>query len=410
MRRALPALLLALGVAAAAEEPVTFTDAEVKRLLQHSPLPPPPANETNAHADDPGAAALGQALFFEPRLSKGGDISCATCHRPERSFTDGRALSRGVADGRRHTPSLWNVAYNRWLFWDGRADSLWSQALHPIEDPLEMAGSRAAVVAAVRGDARLRAAYQSVFGPLPAAGAGRPEVNRAFANLGKAIEAYERRLLSRRAPFDVFVEGVREQDAAKQAALSPAARRGLKLFLGRGNCRTCHTGPTFTDGEFHAIELPPTGVADPGRLEGIERVVKDEFGAGGAFSDRTDGPRAQNVRFLSRAPHAQGQFKTPTLRNVARTAPYMHNGQLATLADVLAHYSTLENRPPAGPHQEVVLAPLSLSSDETADLLAFLESLTDTSLDPALLRPPGPVRAGSPSRARRTTLRQSSSR
>jgi cytochrome c peroxidase len=410
MRRALPALLLALGVAAAAEEPVAFTDAEVKRLLQHSPLPPPPANETNAHADDPGAAALGQALFFEPRLSKGGDISCATCHQPERSFTDGRALSRGVADGRRHTPSLWNVAYNRWLFWDGRADSLWSQALHPIEDPLEMAGSRAAVVAAVRGDARLRAAYQSVFGPLPAAGAGRPEVNRAFANLGKAIEAYERRLLSRRAPFDVFVEGVREQDAAKQAALSPAARRGLKLFLGRGNCRTCHTGPTFTDGEFHAIELPPTGVADPGRLEGIERVVKDEFGAGGAFSDRTDGPRAQNVRFLSRAPHAQGQFKTPTLRNVARTAPYMHNGQLATLADVLAHYSTLENRPPAGPHQEVVLAPLSLSPGETADLLAFLESLTDTSLDPALLRPPGPVRAGSPSRAPRTTLRQSSSR
>ena len=161
---------------------------------------------------------------------------------------------------------------------------------------------------------------------------------------------------------------------------------------GRGNCRTCHTGPTFTDGEFHAIELPPTGVSDPGRLEGIERVSKDEFGAGGAFSDHTDGPRAENVRFLSRAPHAQGQFKTPTLRNVARTAPYMHNGQLATLPDVLAHYSTLENRPPAGPHQEAVLAPLSLSPDETADLLAFLDSLTDTSLDPALLRPPGRAR------------------
>jgi len=406
MRRALGALLLALASSAAAEEPVTFTDAEVKRFLQHSPLPPPPANETNAHADHAGAAALGQALFFEPRLSKGGDISCATCHQPERSFADGRALSRGVADGRRHTPSLWNVAYNRWFFWDGRADSLWSQALHPIEDPLEMAGSRAAVVAAVRGDARLRSAYEPVFGPLPAAGAGRADVNRAFANLGKAIEAYERRLLSRRAPFDVFVEGVREQDAAKQAALSPAARRGLKLFLGRGNCRTCHTGPTFSDGEFHAILLPPTGVSDPGRLEGIERVVKDEFGAGGAFSDGTDGPRAQNVRFLSRAPHAQGQFKTPTLRNVARTAPYMHNGQLASLPDVLAHYSKLENRPPAGPHQEAVLAPLALSPDETADLLAFLDALTDTSLDPALLRPPGPAAPPSPSRSRRTTLRQ----
>jgi cytochrome c peroxidase len=401
MRRALPALALALAVAAAADEPVTFTEIEVKRFLQHSPLPPPPANETNAHADDPQAAVLGQALFFDPRLSKGGTISCATCHQPEKSFADGRALSKGAADGRRHTPSLWNVAYNRWLFWDGRADSLWAQALHPIEDPVEMAGSRDAVLAAVSGDHRLRAAYEAVFGPLPPRGASRAEVSRTFANLGKAIEAYERRLLSRRAPFDVFVEGFRENDAAKQAALSPAARRGLKLFLGRGNCRTCHTGPTFSDGEFHAIELPPvTAVPDPGRLEGIERVVKDEFGAGGAYSDRTDGPRAQNVRYLSRAaPHARGQFKTPTLRNVARTAPYMHDGRLATLPDVLAHYSRLENRPPAGPHQEAILTPLSLSREETSDLLAFLDALTDTSLDAALARPPAPV----PSRAPRTT-------
>lgn len=390
MTRALPGLALALAVAAAADEPVTFSDLEVKRLLQHSPLPPPPADETNAHADDPRAAALGQALFFEPRLSRDGTLSCASCHQPEKSFTDGRALSKGVGDGRRHTPSLWNVAYNRWLFWDGRADSLWSQALHPIEDPVEMAGSRNAVVAAVRTDARLRDAYQAIFGPLPSSDASPTEVNRAFANLGKAIAAYERRLLSRRAPFDVFVEGVRENDAAKQAALSPAARRGLKLFLGRGNCRTCHTGPTFSDGEFHAIELPPTGAADPGRLEGIERLLKDEFGAGGAYSDSTDGPRAQHVRFLSRAPHALGQFKTPTLRNVALTAPYMHNGQMKTLPDVLAHYSKLENGPPAGPHQETILAPLSLTPAETADLLAFLHALTDASLDPALARPPFP--------------------
>jgi cytochrome c peroxidase len=386
--RALPALALALAVSAAADEPVTFTDLEVKRFLQHSPLPPLPPDETNAHADDPRAAALGQALFFEPRLSKSGTISCATCHQPDRSFTDGRALSQGVGAGRRHTPSLWNVAYNRWLFWDGRADSLWSQALHPIEDPVEMAGSRDAVVAAVGADARLRDAYQAVFGPLPPSGASRTEISRAFANLGKAIAAYERRLLSRRAPFDVFVEGVRENDTAKQAALSPAARRGLKLFLGRANCRTCHTGPTFSDGEFHAIELPSTGAPDPGRLEGIERVLTDEFGAGGAYSDRTDGPRAQHVRFLSRAPHALGQFKTPTLRNVALTAPYMHNGQLKTLPDVLAHYSKLENAPPAGPHHETILAPLALTPEETGDLLRFLEALTDSSLDPALARRP----------------------
>jgi cytochrome c peroxidase len=253
---------------------------------------------------------------------------------------------------------------------------------------VEMAGSRDAVVATVRGDGPLRDAYQAVFGPLPASGASRMEISRAFANLGKAIAAYERRLLSRRAPFDVFVEGVREKDAVKQAALSPAARRGLKLFVGRGNCRTCHTGPAFSDGEFHAIDLPTTGAPDRGRLEGIERVLKGEFGAGGAYSDRPDGPRAQHVRFLSRAPHALGQFKTPTLRNVALTAPYMHDGQLATLSDVLAHYSKLENAPPAGPHHETILAPLALTPAETGDLLRFLEALTDTSLDPTLARPP----------------------
>lgn len=406
MRRPLAAVALALAVSAAAEDAVPFSDAEVRRFLQHSPLPPPPANETNAYADDPRAAHLGQALFFDHRLSKDGTVACATCHEPEKSFTDGRALSRGIGEGRRHTPTLWNVAYNRWLFWDGRADSLWAQALQPMEDPVEMAGSREAIVAAVRSDDRLRAAYEAVFGPLPGAGAARPEVSRAFANLGKALEAYERRLVSRRAPFDVFVEGWREDDAAKRSALSPSALRGLKLFVGRGNCRSCHTGPAFTDGEFHAVALPRAGAADPGRLEGIDRVLRDEFGAGGAFSDRTDGPRAQHVKFLTRAPHALGQFKTPTLRNVARTAPYMHDGQLASLRDVLAHYSRLENAPPAGPHQETILQPLSLTPEETDDLLAFLDALTDTSLAPALLRPPDPFPASSPPRTPLANLRR----
>lgn len=407
MTRAAAALLLALALPAGAEEPVAFTDVEVKRFLQHSPLPPPPANETNAYADDPRAAELGQALFFDHRLSKDGTVACATCHQPEKSFTDGRALSRGVGEGRRHTPSLWNVAYNRWLFWDGRADSLWSQALGPIEDPQEMAGSREAAVAAVRADPHLRGAYESVFGPLPADGAARVELNRAFANLGKAIEAYERRIVSRRSAFDVFVEGWRTDDAAKQAALPPAARRGLKLFVGRGGCRACHTGPAFTDGEFHATQLPQAaGAVDPGRLEGIDRLRADEFGAVGAFSDRTDGPRAQHVRFLSRPQHALGQFKTPTLRNVVLTPPYMHAGQLRTLRDVLAHYSSREPKPDAGAHEETALQPLSLTPEETADLLAFLESLTDTDLDPALLRAPAPGGRAAASRSPLTPLRR----
>src|SRR6185295_17867475 len=131
----------------------TFTDLEVKRLLQHSPLPPPPPDETNAKADDPRAARLGRALFFDARLSGNGRLACASCHQPERSWTDGMALAHGADEGRRQTPSLWNVAYSRWYFWDGRADSLWSQALQPIESPREMAGSREAAVRLVREDA-----------------------------------------------------------------------------------------------------------------------------------------------------------------------------------------------------------------------------------------------------------------
>ena len=383
MTRAL--LLLVLAGPVAADEAVTFTDVDVKRLLQHSPLPPPPADETNAKADDPRAAALGRALFFETRLSGGGRLACASCHQPERSWTDGLALAHGTEEGRRHTPSLWNVAYNRWYFWDGRADSLWSQALQPIESPREMAGSRDAAVRLVREDASLRRAYAAAFGPLPA-GSDRPAVTRVFVNLGKALEAFERTLLSRRAPFDAFAEALRAGDLAGQLALGPAAQRGAKLFVGRAGCRVCHAGPTFSDGEFHDIGLVPATVGDPGRLEGIDRLRQGEFGAGSQWSDGTDGPRAENVRYLARAAHAQGQFKTPTLRNVALTAPYMHDGRMATLLDVLAHYSALPGRDTPGPHQENVLKPLALTPAERADLVAFLESLTDAAIEPELLR------------------------
>jgi len=167
------------------------------------------------------------------------------------------------------------------------------------------------------------------------------------------------------------------------------------VFLGRGNCRLCHAGPNFTDGEFHDIGLESAvgqGTADSGRWGGIASLLADEFGAGGAFSDDRQGPRAQSSRFLVASYHNLGQMKTPSLRNVALTAPYMHQGQLATLRDVLRHYSTVNPSPLSNAAQEALLKPMQFTEAETAGLVAFLESLTDTSIDPALLAKPASPR------------------
>ncbi|MEL6906135.1 MAG: cytochrome-c peroxidase, partial [Planctomycetota bacterium] len=139
------------------------------RLASFSPLPPVPPDPTNRVADDPSAALLGQALFFDERLSANGRVSCATCHDPDRGFTDGRELAFGLAEGRRKTPTLWNAAHHRWLTWDGRADSLWMQALDPIEDPTEMGATRTDVARIVRDDEDLRALYEASLGALPEA-------------------------------------------------------------------------------------------------------------------------------------------------------------------------------------------------------------------------------------------------
>lgn len=405
------------GAAALPDSAAGFTADEVRRLERHSPVPRLPPDETNRFADDPAAARLGQALFFDARLSPGARVACASCHDPAKSWTDGRSLSVGTGQGSRNTLSLWNVGYNRWYFWDGRADSLWSQALKPMESPTEMAGSRLAVASLVARDGPLRAAYTALFGAppdvdarrLPPAGGpssadpaqreawarlsaeDRAAVNQVFVDVGKAIAAFERRLVSRRASFDVFVEGLREGDPAKQAALPEAARRGARLFVGRGQCTVCHAGPLFTDGEFHDIGVPPNEAVplpDIGRLAGIQALLEDELRAAGPWSDDRNGPRAGLVRFLAPRPEVSGQVKTPSLRNVALSAPYMHEGQLATLRDVLRYYSTLEGRRGLPAQQERILVPLHLAAQEMDDLVAFLESLTDTAIEPSLLRPP----------------------
>ena len=407
---------------ATAEDPAyQLTEPEQKRLLRMSPLPLPPANPTNAVADSPAAAELGHTLFFDPALSGDGTISCSTCHQPELGFGDGKPLAEGMGTTTRHAPTLWNTAYQRWWFWDGRADSLWSQSIQPMESDLEMAGDRVALARMLASQPQYRTAYQAIFGPLPefladpnlpphakpmpdqsanprhlAWQALAPEkqsaVNQVVANAGKCLEAYQRKLVSRQSPFDEFVASIREQTSPPKT-FPPSAARGLKLFLGDANCILCHSGPNFSDGEFHNIRVPPKDGAvptDSARYLGIQQLLADPFNSRGPFSDDPDGASGQRLRFLHQKADDWGAYRTPTLRNVALSPPYMHQGQFATLEEVLEYYSTHRGALPPGHHQQDrVFVPLYLDEAELSDLLAFLKTLTDEDIDPRWLQAPG---------------------
>lgn len=370
--------------------PVVFDAATTAKILTHSPLGKPPPDLTNRLADDPEAARFGKRLFFEKRFSANGAIACATCHDPAKAFADGKSLSEGMGKGTRHVPTLLNAGFQRWSFWDGRADSMWSQALHPLESATEMGGERGRLATVLAGDAELRAEYEKVFGTMPDA---REAASAAtvLANTGKALEAYERLLVSGDSEFDRFATALRTHDLAGQARYPEAAKRGLSIFVGKANCRLCHAGPLFSDGEFHNIGVPTLDrnpPRDAGRLAGIDAVRSDAFNAASVYSDDPKGDRARDLGQLVKTSEMWGEFRTPTLRNVARTAPYMHQGQFATLREVLHYYSTLEGTVPAGHHGEQVIKPLHLTDGEIDDLLAFLETLTGADVPETLRTPP----------------------
>jgi cytochrome c peroxidase len=411
---------VALGGAArgAAADRALYTPDQLAAIMAHSPLGPPPPDPTDGVADNPRAAALGQKLFFDGGLSVNGAISCATCHQPARAFTDGRALAKGLAVGTRNAPTLLGAAENHWFFWDGRADSLWSQVPYVIENPREFGSDRLHVAHSIAEDASLRRAYEQVFGPLPPLkdsarfpAHGRPEddktapaarawnamtaadrdaVDRVFANVGKAIEAYERKLTGGPSPFDLYVEGLKTDDRTKLAMLSPAAKRGLKLFVGAGHCDLCHSGPDFSDGEFHNIGLPvlPWEEPDTGRAAGITELRADPFNGIGRFSD--DPSAAKDKLAYLPSPETQlGAFKTPSLRNVALTAPYMHDGRFKTLRDVLEFYAQGEaasHGKLVGRREETLALIPHFTASQVSDLIAFLERLDSAPPSLALAR------------------------
>jgi cytochrome c peroxidase len=371
-----------------------WTEAELGQIrsLWIGSLPPLPADPTNRVADDPDAAALGYRLFFDARLSANGAVSCATCHRPERVFTDGLPVSVGIAAVQKNAPSVVGAAYSPWLFWDGRADSLWSQAAAPLENPLEHGSHRLQVVEIVAADDDYRRRYETVFGPMPeiprrieAEGGSyaaawerltdeqRNTITRVFVDLTKALAAYERLLLPGPSRFDRYAAALLGEASGDPAELFEAKeRRGLKLFIGRGQCTNCHNGPLFTNHAFHnnGNLSAPGQLPSRGRSEGAALVMTDPLNCLGAFSDDPE-RRCTELQFMKVGDALVGAHKTPSLRNVSRTAPYMHAGQLPTLEAVVEQYDEALNAMIG--HNEAM--PLGLSARARSDLVAFLNSL-----------------------------------
>src|SRR5688572_28663993 len=369
---ALALVLVITMVSAAAPRGDRWTTEEVGLLssLSLRELGSAPADPTNRVAEDPRAAEFGRQLFFDTRLSANGQVSCATCHIPEKEFQDGIPLAKGVGVTNRRTMPIAGMAHSPFLFWDGRKDSLWAQALGPLESPVEHGGNReqyAKVIAEHH-----RADYESVFGTLPTL-TNRDAATAVFVNVGKAIAAYERTIEYGPSRFDRYVDELQDTGRVPQGLLSADEVAGLRLFIGKASCVNCHSGPLLTNNEFHNTGVPARAglPADQGRLEGANAVLRDEFNCRSRWSDSRS--TCAELDFLVTDDHVlERAFKVPSLRNVAERAPYMHAGQFSTLSEVIDHY----NRAPKAPAGHSELEPLRLSAQERRQIEAFLRSLS----------------------------------
>jgi cytochrome c peroxidase len=390
-------------VGAAAERQGAWTKEELATLASLSldslaPLSPDPSNRV---ADDTAAAALGRQLFFDTKLSANGKVSCATCHLPEHDFQDNVPLAHGVGTTARRTMPIAGTAHSPWFFWDGRMDSQWSQALGPLESSVEHGGDRTQYARYVAG--YYRKDYERVFGRLPDVGdlpshashAGdsaartlwaamptsrRDEVTRVYANMGKAIAAFERTISFGETRFDRYVAAEVSGKAHTPAdALTEDEVAGLRLFIGKANCVNCHNGPRLTDDHFHNTGVaasPLVASVDSGRAVGVRQVQAGEFNCLSKYSDARP-EQCSELRFtVTEGDELMRAYKTPSLRNIAERAPFMHAGQVATLGDVIAHYT----RAPKAPLGKTELRRLSISSEERRQLEAFLRTLSAPSV------------------------------
>ena len=364
----------------------------------------PVDDPSNRFSLNPDAIALGEKLFSDPGLSRGGDISCATCHEAQLHFTDGKRLSEGSKQLKRNSPTLLAVAHSDWLYWDGRRDSVWAQAVTPIETIGEMDNDRLAVVRYVMTHDTHSDDFARLVNELPKldelpkragpfgsaevrnAWSGLTETQRlsissAFASIGKVIASYVATLEPAPSRFDLYVKAVAGGEANAEV-LTATERRGLRLFLdsARTHCLRCHNGPYFSNFGFHNIGTSIGGeseLPDFGRMIGIRAAMLDEFNCVGKFSDAAANG-CDHHRYAAQGHADNGAFKVPTLRNVAETGPYMHDGRFDTLMAVLEFYRD----PPPQATTNHELPSLELTDDELADLAAFLDALTSSPPNP----------------------------
>jgi cytochrome c peroxidase len=352
-----------------------FSPAEIAVILSHGPwVAPVPTERNNRVSGNREAIELGTRLFFDPRLSANGRIACSSCHIPERNWTDNRGRGVGLAQVDRNTPTVANLVHQRWYGWGGAADSLWSQSLRPMTDPRELGASPHHVARLVRRDEELSCRYRRTFGAPPSL----TDDEAVFVDIGKALAAFQETLITAPTPFDHFRDALARGAPPASLPYSEPAQRGLKIFIGTGGCTSCHSGPSFTNGEFFSTGLSryaPHGTPDPGREDGIRQLLASRFNLLGPYNDDPRGTGAARTRQVSLEAGHFGEFKVPSLRNLMLTAPYGRDGSVETLREVVRHYS---GHDPVRMHAKDgrPARPLNLTLQEQADLVVFLESLS----------------------------------
>ncbi|MFZ5628328.1 MAG: cytochrome-c peroxidase [Spirochaetota bacterium] len=418
------ATLLLNACVAQDDKEVLFSDTElaiIKTLIYKAP----DGEASNQYVNNSAAATLGQKFFWDPQFSGGitvtGNrngttfavdqhrrVACVTCHVPSFGWADNNSNPNNVSLGagltNRNSPTVLNTSFNTYSTWTGGTDSVWAVMRPGVEAAANQNFSRTGVAAIICTNATYLADYTAVFGAPTCGGIPAPNttnynsannwgrdiaatsaVNTIFANFGKAIGAYEHLLVSKNSAFDQWAEG-------NENAMSASQKRGLKIFIGKGNCVRCHSGPNFSDGSFHNLGVPQIGgalgVMDDGRYTGISDLLTGSNSTFNTNSGFNATPSVNRVSGLARTDADIGKFKTPTLRSVNKTPPYFHNGTFNSLWDVVNFYNFAGNAGNFPGTKDPVLTTRRMTNEEMEDLVNFLKALEGEALSTTLTTGP----------------------